>query len=241
MEAKIHSVETCGTVDGPGIRYVVFFQGCPMRCLYCHNPDTWLVDGGDMVELEVLFRDIMKYKNYMKFSGGGITASGGEPLLQAGFVSELFKLCRQNGIRTALDTSGSILNDKVNEILEYTDLVLLDIKCFDAERYEKLTSHQLKPTLKFAQCLAEHNIPVWLRYVLVPDLTDDIQEISSLADFACKLGNVERVDVLPFHKMGEYKWPMLGYDYKLTATQPPDNQMLTDVKKIFNDKGLFAV
>lgn len=241
LTAKIHSIETGGTVDGPGIRYIVFFQGCPLRCLYCHNPDTWKMEEGKDYELYELFNDIKKYTTFMKFSGGGITASGGEPLMQAEFVKELFKLCRQSNISTALDTSGSILNDKVKEVLEYTDIVLLDIKQFDRTGFKSLTSKEPDTTLSFAEYIAEKNICVWLRYVLVPGLTDNIAQISEMADYVKKLGNVERVDILPFHKMGEYKWKELGYDYKLWNTREPSEELIEKVKIVFKDKGFSQV
>lgn len=235
---KIHSVETCGTVDGPGIRYVVFFQGCPLRCKYCHNPDTWNMAGGKETKLDELIKDIKKYKSYMLYSKGGVTASGGEPLMQSGFVKELFMACHKNKINTALDTAGSIFNEDVKEVLEYTDLVLLDIKSIDAAVYSDLTNYELEPTLKFAKYLSEKRIKIWLRYVLVPNLTDNLEHVEKLAEFAVSLGNVEKVDVLPFHKMGEYKWKELGLEYTLGETQPPDSKVISEVKAVFTGKGL---
>lgn len=237
VTAKIHSIETGGTVDGPGIRYIVFFQGCPLRCLYCHNPDTWKINDGKDYELNSLFNDIKKYTSFMKFSGGGLTVSGGEPLMQADFVCELFKLCKQAGIHTAIDTSGAVFNEKVAEVLKYTDLVLLDIKQFNTQGFNTLTGGKLDNTLSFAKYLAKNNIPIWLRYVLVPKLTDNLTEINELADFVYDLGNVERVDVLPFHKMGEYKWKELGYNYSLENTCEPTKELTDQVIEIFKSKG----
>lgn len=237
LTAKIHSIETGGTVDGPGIRYIVFFQGCPLRCQYCHNPDTWNMEEGKNYELTSLFNDIKKYTSFMKFSGGGLTVSGGEPLMQADFVCELFKLCKEANIHTAIDTSGAIFNDKVAEVLKYTDLVLLDIKQYNTEGFKSLTGGNLNNTLTFAKYLSQNNIPVWLRYVLVPELTDNTDEVQKLADFVYDLGNIQRVDVLPFHKMGEYKWKELGYEYKLWNTKEPTKELTQQIINIFKNKG----
>lgn len=236
--ARIHSVETCGTVDGPGIRYVIFFQGCPLKCKYCHNPDTWNAAKGMSLSVDDLLADILKYRSYITRSGGGITASGGEPLLQADFLTQLFKKCRQKGIHTALDTSGYAALDKVKPLLAYTDLVLLDIKSFLPETFAEVTGVSIRPVLDFTRCLADHKIPVWIRFVLVPQLTDRLENISQLADYLSSYGNIQQVDVLPFHKMGEYKWQQLGYDYQLTNTCPPDHDSLMRAKDIFRQRGL---
>ncbi|WP_432401793.1 pyruvate formate-lyase-activating protein [Wukongibacter sp. M2B1] len=232
---KIHSVETCGTLDGPGIRYVIFFQGCPLRCQYCHNPDTWKIEDGKNVSVRELMEDILKYKSFMEFSGGGITASGGEPLMQHRFLEELFKKCKEEGIHTALDNSGCIKLSTIKEVIEYTDLVLLDIKAFNKQRYKELTGASISPTLEFAKYLSDINKTVWIRYVLVPGLTDNLKEIEELAAFLASLQNIERIDILPFHKMGEYKWEGLGYEYKLKDTQPPDEDSIKIVKEIFKE------
>lgn len=230
---KIHSVETCGTLDGPGIRYVIFFQGCPLRCQYCHNPDTWKAGDGKKVTIDELVEDILKYKSFMKFSGGGMTASGGEPLIQHEFLEKLLKKCKEEGIHTALDTSGCINLSTVKKVIEYTDLVLLDIKAFNEKSYKELTGASITPTLEFARYLSEINKPMWIRYVLVPGLTDNLNEIEELAVFLGKLKNIEKVEILPFHKMGEYKWEELGYEYKLKETEPPDESIIKIVKRIF--------
>lgn len=232
-KGRIHSVETCGTLDGPGIRFVIFTQGCPLRCQYCHNPDTWKFEDGKEVTVEEIIKEILKYKSYMKFSGGGVTVSGGEPLMQPNFVAELFKRCKDEGIHTALDTSGCVNFEKVKEALNYTDLVLLDIKFFDEIKYKDITGGDLKLTIKFAKYLSAINKPMWIRYVLVPHLTDDLEIIEKLAKFLATLNNVERVEILPFHKMGEYKWEELGYDYKLKETQRPTEEKIKEVKSIF--------
>lgn len=238
ITGKIHSVESCGTVDGPGIRFVVFCQGCRLRCQYCHNPDTWDINSGTDITVDELFDDIKKYKSYMKFSNGGLTLSGGEPLLQPDFVKELFKKCKEENIHTALDTSGYVHLSIAKEIIEYTDLVLLDIKSYNADVYKNLTGVELNPTIELVKYLNEINKPVWIRYVLVPNITDNIDDVKNLAQFLSELRNIERLDVLPFHKMGEFKWAELGYDYKLKQTQPPNKELIEKIKSIFKSSGL---
>lgn len=238
MKGKIHSIETCGTVDGPGIRYILFTQGCPLRCKYCHNPDTWSMKNGKEADTEDLIKDIVKYKSFMQFSGGGITISGGEPLLQPDFVKDLFQKCKANNIHTALDTSGFISIEKADVVLDYTDLVLLDIKSYNPDVFKELTGVPLDPTLQFAAHLNERKIPVWIRYVLVPNLTDDPEDIDHLAKFLSTLNNVERIDILPFHKMGEYKWEQLGYKYELTDTIEPNKAEVQAAKVIFQKYNL---
>nr|WP_307991203.1 pyruvate formate-lyase-activating protein [uncultured Niameybacter sp.] len=238
MIGRIHSVETCGTVDGPGIRYILFTQGCPLRCKYCHNPDTWKMNDGREEDTADLIRDIVKYKSFMKFSGGGITVSGGEPLLQPEFVKDLFMKCKQEDIHTCLDTSGFVSIEKANPVLDYTDLVLLDIKSYNPTVYKDLTGVSLDPTLAFAKHLNDRNIPVWIRYVLVPDLTDNDQDIEDLAQFLTTLTNVQRIDILPFHKMGEFKWEQLGYEYSLLDTEQPTKESVAHAKDILKKYNL---
>lgn len=218
---RIHSIETCGTVDGPGIRYVVFMQGCPLRCQYCHNPDTWDPKKGKSITIDELIKDILKYKSYMNFSGGGVTISGGEPLLQSEFVLKLLIECKKNNIHTALDTSGFVFNDTVTSILDYVDLVLLDIKNYDPKQYKVITGVELAPSLRFLDLLEERNIATWIRYVLVPNLSDNYENIEELSKFLQPKNNIEKIELLPFHKMGEYKWEELGIKYSLTATPEP--------------------
>jgi pyruvate formate lyase activating enzyme len=234
----IHSIETCGTVDGPGIRFVIFTQGCPLRCLYCHNPGCQYIEKGKIMSVDALMEEILQYQSYFKFSGGGVTISGGEPLMQPEFVQEIFRKCRCLGIPTALDTSGYANLSLVKPVLEYTDLVLLDIKSFDPTVYQKVTYVSLKSTLKFARYLNKIHKPVWIRFVLVPDLTDSLEHITQLAQFIANFDNLERVEVLPFHKMGEDKWKQLGYDYQLQATPPPSPELLEKVINIFKSYGL---
>lgn len=238
MKGKIHSIETCGTVDGPGIRYILFTQGCPLRCKYCHNPDTWKMQDGIDVDTDSLIKEILKYKSFMKFSKGGVTVSGGEPLLQPEFVKDLFMKCKRNGIHTCIDTSGFVKIDVADPVLDYTDLVLLDIKSYNPNVYSNLTGVPLDPTLLFANHLNQRKIPVWIRYVLVPNLTDNLEDIEGLAKFLSILSNVERIDILPFHKMGEYKWEKLGYNYELANVKEPTPESVSAAKNIFKSYNL---
>lgn len=235
---RIHSVETCGTVDGPGIRFVVFTQGCPLRCLYCHNPDCRTVEGGQVVTVDALLAEILHYRAYLKASGGGVTITGGEPLLQPEFVGELMQCCKAEGLHTALDTSGFSDLAAAQLVLPYADLVLLDIKSFQPELYHTVTHVDLKPTLRLARHLKAIQKPTWIRFVLVPGLTDAPDNVAALAEFVATLPNVERVEVLPFHQMGAYKWEALGYDYPLKEIQPPPFEQVEQVKAQFQSHGL---
>ena len=234
---RIHSIESFGTVDGPGIRFVVFMQGCPLRCQFCHNPDTWDVSKGDEYTAEALMNEIVKYKSYMDYSGGGVTFTGGEPLLQADFILEVSKMCKSKGISVTLDTSGFVFNDTVDELLKYTDLVLLDIKNYDPIVYKTVTGVHLSPTLKFMDILKEKDIAVWVRYVVVPQLTDNLNGIKKLSEYLDGYPNVEKIELLAFHKMGEYKWKELGFDYKLTDTKEPSKELMTRVTEILSTNG----
>ena len=234
LKGRIHSVETCGTVDGPGIRYVIFTQGCPLRCLYCHNPDCRHFQDGQEITVDELMIDIQKYRSYMDSSGGGVTISGGEPLMQPEFIQEIFRRCQEIGIHTALDTSGYVQLEVAKPVLEYVDLVLLDIKSFDRQIYQKVTGVSIEPTLNFARYLNQINKPTWIRFVLVPNLTDPVDNIRGLAQFIASLTNVERLEILPFHKMGEYKWEQLGYQYQLKDTLPPSPELVATTKEIFS-------
>ncbi|WP_026746779.1 pyruvate formate-lyase-activating protein [Leptotrichia hofstadii] len=237
MKGYIHSFESFGTKDGPGIRFVLFLQGCPLRCLYCHNVDTWEIKDKKMVmTAQEVMKEILKVKGFIKT--GGVTVSGGEPLMQPEFLMELFKLCRENGIQTALDTSGYIFSDKAKQVLELVDMVLLDIKHINPEKYKILTSVELDNTLKFAKYLNEINKPTWLRYVLVPGYSDDENDLHEWAKFTSQLKNVERVDVLPFHQMGQYKWEKVGKEYKLKDTPTPTRELVEKAEGIFRSYGL---
>ena len=236
--AYIHSVETCGMVDGPGLRYVAFFQGCSLRCKYCHNPDTWKINSGTLMTVPELTQDVIKYKSYMKFSGGGFTACGGEPLLQADFLVELFKELKQHGISTCLDTSGSVKLSRAKELLSHTDLVLLDIKALSPEKYNEITGGDITNALEFAQYLSEKNIPAWIRYVVIPDLTDSEQDIEKLAKYVRGMPNVQKAELLPFHKMGEEKWENIDAAYKLKDTPVPSHETMWRLNELLN--GIFA-
>lgn len=230
---NIHSIETLGTVDGPGIRFVVFMQGCPLRCQYCHNRDTWNPKTGTAKTTDELINQIKKYKSYIELSGGGVTVSGGEPLLQTKFVTSLFKKLKNLGFHTALDTSGCIpINDNVKELLQYTDLVLLDIKHIDNTKCIKLTGQSNKNTLGFAKYLSENNIPVWIRQVLVPTITDDKNDLLKLKEFISSLNNVEKVEILPYHDMGKFKWKNLNLDYPLENISPATSEDVQKAKQV---------
>jgi len=235
---RIHSVETCGTVDGPGIRYVIFFQGCPLHCQYCHNPDTWDRTKGKAVTVPELMEEVLKYRSYMQFSGGGVTVSGGEPLLQPEFLSELFQALKAAGIYTALDTAGYVSLEAAKPVLANTDLVLLDIKSYHPDVFKQVTGSPLAPVLEFASYLREQNIPMWVRFVLVPGLTDQEEDIRELAVYLSGFPNLQKVDVLPFHKLGEYKWDELGYEYRLREVPPPPSRVTCGIRDIFKSYGL---
>ncbi|MCL2569485.1 MAG: pyruvate formate-lyase-activating protein [Oscillospiraceae bacterium] len=234
ISGYVHSVETAGMVDGPGIRYVVFFSGCNLRCKYCHNPDTWKLRDGRLVTVGELIRDIKKYRSYLHFSGGGVTITGGEPLLQWDFLLELLKACRSLGIHTALDTAGYTPADVARETLPYTDLLMLDIKSINPAVYQDLTGGRLGPTLEVLRIAREIGLPVWIRYVLVPGLTDDEEDIQALAAYLRDFPNVEKIEVLPFHKLGEYKWAELGLTYELADVQPPTQAAVDRAREILS-------
>lgn len=237
----IHSVESCGTVDGPGIRFLIFTSGCPLRCLYCSNVDCRYLENGKQVSVEELVVEIQKYTSYMKSSGGGVTISGGEPLMQPGFVRSIFKRCQELGIHTALNTSGFCNLESAKSVLEFADLVLLDIKSFDPVTYTRVTGCDIEPTLALAKYLNAINKPTWIRFVLVPGLTDDPENMAGLADFIAPFNNVERLEVLPFHKMGEYKWQELGFEYLLANTSPPSPEQVQAALDIFRSREIFAI
>lgn len=236
MELKtgyIHSIETFGTVDGPGIRFVVFMQGCSLKCMYCHNRDTWQVNAGNETNVDDLVVEIKRYIPYMKSSGGGVTVSGGEPLLQAKFVTTLFKKLKSLGIHTALDTAGSIpINSDIEELLKYTDLVLLDIKHIDSEKAKVLTGLSNENNLNFAKFLSNNHIPVWIRQVLVPGYTDDKNDLIKLKNFISSLSNVQKVEVLPYQDLGKFKWKELGFDYPLENVRTANSDDLQLAKNI---------
>ena len=236
----LHSFTTGATVDGPGVRVVAWTAGCMWRCRYCHNPDTWTMRNGIPVTVTRAIEELRKYRHGLKVMSGGFTLSGGEPLMQDRFAAKLFAAANGMGIHTALDTNGFYGEKLSDEELETVDLVLLDIKTWNAERHRELTGMDNAPTLAFARRLAARRRPIWMRYVLVPGLTDDLDDIAQIAGFAAELGNVERVDVLPFHQMGKYKWQQLGIPYTLAATEPPHSDLVEQVCDVFRDAGLKA-
>jgi pyruvate formate lyase activating enzyme len=241
LNGYIHSVETAGTVDGPGIRFVVFLTGCPLSCAYCHNPDCQKLHNGRMASSEALLEEIADYKPYLQQSKGGVTISGGEPLVQPAFAEALLKGCQALGLHTALDTSGFLGASAPDSLLDAVDLVLLDIKSGLPDVYQRTTGVELQPTLDFAKRLEARKIPVWVRFVLVPGLTDGEDNIRAVARFAASLTNLERVEVLPFHKMGEHKWESLGMDYSLKSTIPPTPEATEAARAIFREAGVAGV
>lgn len=238
VSGYIHSVETAGTVDGPGVRYILFVTGCALRCLYCHNPDTRHMKDGEHVTAASIVEDLKGYAAFLKKAGGGLTISGGEPLAQIDFTGEIFRGAKRLGLHTALDSSGFLGWRAPDSYLADVDLVLLDIKSYDRDAYRRVTGVDLQPTLDFARRLSDMRKPVWIRFVLVPELTDHPDNIRGLADFLTTLNNIERVEVLPFHKMGEFKWTSLGYEYALGNTQSPDDEGQERAREIFRSRGL---
>jgi len=239
-QGYVHSIETGAAVDGPGVRCAVFLSGCNMHCQYCHNPDTWKLKNGTLTSLTDLMAKITPYIAFLQ-RAGGVTISGGEPLMQKDFVVAIAKACKALGLHTALDTQGYFGARLSDEDLAAVDLVLLDVKLFDPAGYLRLTGAELTPTLDFAERLAELHKPVWLRYVLVPGYTDAERDIRHLAAWASALGNVERVDILPFHQMGQHKWEELGKPYALANVTPPSNAEVEQARKIFLAYGLTVV
>lgn len=237
-KGRIHSIETFGTLDGPGIRYIVFFQGCPLRCKYCHNRDTWNTHGGKEYTVEELVDDIKKYIPFFKSSNGGLTISGGEPTLQNEFLKELLMAAKKENIHTALDTSGFVDIDTIDPILDYTDLVLLDIKHIDDLAFKELTGVSNDKTLKLAKHLSERNIPTWIRYVLVPGITDSERDIVELSKFINTLNNVKKVEILPYHIMGSYKWDELGIKNPLKDIEPASKDDVLKAATIFKNHGI---
>jgi pyruvate formate lyase activating enzyme len=236
----LHSFTTGSTVDGPGVRLVAWTAGCMWRCLYCHNPDTWTMGNGMPVTLARATEELGKYRHGLKIMSGGFTLSGGEALMQDRFAVKLFAAARGMGIHTALDTNG-YYGDRLSDAeLGDIDLVLLDLKGWDPERHRRLTGMENGPTLEFARRLASRRKPVWVRFVLVPGLTDDPEEIGKIAGFAAALGNVERVDVLPFHQMGRFKWKELNLDYALGDAQSPPSEVVEATCAAFRNAGLKA-
>ena len=236
----LHSFTTGSTVDGPGVRVVAWTTGCMWRCLYCHNPDTWTMSNGMPVTVEKAAEELRKYRYGLKVMSGGFTLSGGEPLMQHRFAVKLLSAARAMGIHTAVQTNGHY-GDKLSDAeLQAIDLVLLDIKAWDTARHRRLTGMDGDRTRTFALRLAAHKRPMWVRFVLVPGLTDNAGDIKRIAAFAAELGNVQRVDVLPFHQLGRYKWKQLGMSYALERTEPPSEDAVENAARLFRAEGLAA-
>jgi len=236
----LHSFTTGSTVDGPGVRVVGWTTGCQFRCLYCHNPDTWNMSNGIPVPLARATEELRKYRQGLKVMLGGFTLSGGEPLMQDRFVVKLLAAAKGLGIHTALDTNGALGARLSDADLEHVDLVLLDLKSWNPELHRRLTGMEVGPVLDFARRLAASRIPIWVRFVLVPGLTDDAQNITQIARFSADLGNVQRVDVLPFHQMGRFKWKELNLNYTLNDAQPPSPEAVERACAVFRAEGLKA-
>ncbi len=237
---RIHSWDLSTGVDGPGTRFVLFVSGCPLRCLYCANPDTWHMRDGQEMSVDAVMAEIGKFEGFVTTAGGGVTLTGGEPLLQPAFTAEVLRRCKEAGLHTALDTSGFLGARATGQLLTDTDLVLLDIKSFDVNTYRKLTGGELAPTLNFATRLDRLGVPMWIRYVLVPGWTDDLESVDALARFVAGLGAVERVDVLPFHKLGAAKYEALGIPFPLRDNPVPEPALIESVLECFRGRGVQA-
>lgn len=234
MKGRIHSFESMGAVDGPGLRYIVFMQGCHLKCKYCQNRDTWNIKNGQEYEVDEVLEKIMKVKNYIT-PDGGVTISGGEPLLQADFLIELFKKLKKQNIHTCIDTSGNLpITDKIKELIELTDLFLLDIKCINDEKCKELIGKSNKDEIEFAKYLSEHEKPMWIRQVLVPTLTDDEKDLKDLALFIKSLKTVEKVEILKYHDLGMFKWENMKLKYPLEGYKTANQEDYIRAKRIMN-------
>ena len=237
MKGYIHSIESFGTVDGPGLRFVVFFQGCPMRCRYCHNPDTWQPNTGTEMTAEEIMEKFRRNKAF--YSSGGITVTGGEPLLQIDFLTELFRRAKAEGVHTCIDTSGITYNPsnaeymkKLDILMEYTDLIMLDIKHIDEEKHRALTAHSNKNILEFVKYLDAKKIPLWVRHVVVPTVTDDPKYWEQLGRFMATVSNIKALDVLPYHTMGVKKYQELGIEYPLEGIPARDKELARKAREV---------
>lgn len=240
---RVHSIESCGTLDGPGIRYVVFFQGCLMRCMYCHNRDTWDLHSGREVTVDELMSELVTYRAYMNASGGGVTATGGEAVLQPEFIRDWFRACKAEGIHTCLDTNGFVrhYDTVIDEMIEATDLVMLDIKQVNDEIHQQLAGVSNQRTLQFAKYLAQKNKRTWIRYVVVPGWTDDDASAHLLGEFTSNMYNIEKIELLPYHELGKHKWTTMGEIYPLESAKPPSKETLDRLQNIIAGYGLPVV
>lgn len=236
MKGKVHSIESMGLVDGPGIRVVIFLQGCNLRCKFCHNPDTWTLNGGTEYTPEELVKRIERFKTYFSSSGGGVTFSGGEPLMQPEFLLEVLKLCKVKGIHTCIDTAGYGVGD-YDEILKYTDLVLFDIKHINRDGYKEVTLMEIDESLNFLEAMKRNNTKIWIRHVVVPGLTDDIEHLKKVKEFIAKIPNVEKVELLPYHLLGANKYDVMKIKYPLENVKAMDKELTKKYQKeIFNQE-----
>lgn len=233
---RIHSIETLGAVDGPGLRYVIFVQGCPLKCVYCHNPDSWDFDKGTLTNSKSVVENIKPYIGFIK--NGGVTISGGEPLAQPDFVFDIIKRCHDLGLHVAIDTSGAVNLSAVSHVIDEADLLLLDIKALDDDDFTAITSVSNRATMKMLEYTRVTNKPIWIRHVILPNYTLDMKKLEDLADFLMLFPNIEKVELLPFHKMGEYKWEELGQDYVLYETREPTPEEVEQAEEIFRKRGL---
>jgi pyruvate formate lyase activating enzyme len=238
LVGSVHSWDVALGVDGPGTRFALFTAGCPLRCAYCHNPDTWWGRSGMRMSVDDVLAEIAGYERFLRVAGGGVTVSGGEPLQQAAFVAALLRRCKERGLHTALDTCGYLGERADDALLDDTDLVLLDIKSWDRLTYRRLTDRELAPTLDFAERLAARGARTWVRFVLVPGMTDAVANVDGLARYVAGLGNVERVEVLPFHRLGDAKYAALGLPYPCEGVEPPSSALLRRVREQFGAHGL---
>lgn len=234
LKGRIHSLESFGTVDGPGVRFVAFMQGCPLRCQFCHNPDTWAADGACQYEWtpDELLTEALRYRSFIK--NGGVTVSGGEPLMQADFVRAYFALCQAEGLHTALDTSGALVTEKALSVLDHTNLALLDIKTMDAALYPRLTGRPQTNNLRFLDELQARRIPTWIRHVVVPGLTDNDEQLRCLGEHVAQYDNVERIEILPYHTLGTFKYEQLGLRYPLDGVPPLSADRAAEIRQMLS-------
>ncbi len=235
LKGRIHSIESFGTVDGPGIRFVTFMQGCPLRCLFCHNPDTWKADAPCEYELtpRQLADEALRYRSFI--AQGGVTVSGGEPLMQAAFVREYFRICQQEGLHTALDTSGAYTTPEALAVLDHTDLALLDIKTMDPALYPRLTGRAQTDNLRFLDELERRGIDVWVRHVVVPGLTDNDRWLWRLGEHVAQYGVVKKIEILPYHTLGKFKYENLGLAYRLDGTEPLSRERADEIRRMLSE------
>jgi pyruvate formate lyase activating enzyme len=233
IKGRIHSFQSLGTVDGPGVRSVIFMQGCPLRCVCCHNPDTWDFEGGTEMSADELVNKVLRYKAYYG-EGGGITVSGGEPLMQTEFLLELFKKLKNYGIHTALDTSGCVLNDDVKELLDHTDIVLLDFKYTNAEEYLKNTKMEMSKAQEFLEYLQEADKKTWLRYVVIPNLNDGKEDVAGLFDLKDQYSCIEKIELLPFRKLCLEKYDEMGIEFPLKNTPEAKQEYIDELYREFD-------